>query len=73
MSEAQSYADLISEDLYIDGWRAGSSERSATTSNPFNDEPSVRLPRKMSMRPTKQQRRLSVNGPLSHRRNAATS
>ena len=39
MSEAQSYADLISEDLYIDGWRAGSSERSATTSNPFNDEP----------------------------------
>lgn len=39
MSEAKSYADLISEDLYIDGWRAGTSERSATTSNPFNDEP----------------------------------
>lgn len=39
MSEAQSYADLISEDLYIDGWCTGSSERSATTSNPFNDEP----------------------------------
>ncbi|MCT1686740.1 aldehyde dehydrogenase family protein [Pseudoglutamicibacter cumminsii] len=39
MSETKSYADLVSEDLYIDGWRAGSSERSATTSNPFNDEP----------------------------------
>ncbi|MDR7293258.1 aldehyde dehydrogenase family protein [Pseudoglutamicibacter albus] len=40
MSAAQSsYADLISEDLYIGGWRAGTSQGSATTVNPFNDEP----------------------------------
>lgn len=34
-----SYADLISEDLYLGGWRAGTSQRSTTTVNPFNDEP----------------------------------
>ncbi len=33
------YSHLISEQLYIDGWVDGTSEREATTVNPFNDEP----------------------------------
>lgn len=33
------YSHLISEQLYIDGWSEGTSERQATTVNPFNDEP----------------------------------
>lgn len=33
------YSHLISKQLYIDGWSEGTSERQATTVNPFNDEP----------------------------------
>ncbi|MDO5669969.1 MAG: aldehyde dehydrogenase family protein [Corynebacterium sp.] len=33
------YSHLISSQLYIDGWVDGTSEREATTVNPFNDEP----------------------------------
>ncbi|MDO5512530.1 aldehyde dehydrogenase family protein [Corynebacterium sp.] len=33
------YSHLISSQLLIDGWVDGTSEREATTSNPFNDEP----------------------------------
>ncbi|QGU05296.1 aldehyde dehydrogenase family protein [Corynebacterium comes] len=32
------YSSLVTEQLYIGGWREGTSERTATTSNPFNDE-----------------------------------
>lgn len=31
-------SDLITEQLYIGGWTTGSSERSTTTVNPFNDQ-----------------------------------
>jgi len=33
------YSHLISEQLFIDGWVDGTSGRTATTVNPFNDEP----------------------------------
>src|SRR5690554_2093448 len=32
------YSSLVSDRLYIGGWREGTSERTATDSNPFNDE-----------------------------------
>lgn len=32
------YSSLVTEQLYIGGWREGTSERTATDTNPFNDE-----------------------------------
>ena len=37
------FQHLLSDQLYIDGWREGTSERTATTVNPFNDEPIVEI------------------------------
>lgn len=37
------YASLVTEQLYIGGWREGTSERTATDTNPFNDEPIVTI------------------------------
>ncbi|WIM70359.1 aldehyde dehydrogenase family protein [Corynebacterium suedekumii] len=37
------YSHLISDQLYIGGWRAGTSERTATDTNPFNDEEIVAI------------------------------
>ena len=37
------FQHLLSDQLYIDGWREGTSERTSTTKNPFNDEPIIEI------------------------------
>ena len=38
MTVTTAYSSLIAEQLYIGGWREGTSERTAETTNPFNNE-----------------------------------
>ncbi|MCS5480235.1 aldehyde dehydrogenase family protein [Corynebacterium sp. YIM 101645] len=38
MTVTTAYSSLVAEQLYIGGWREGTSERTAETTNPFNNE-----------------------------------